>query len=792
MPFRDFILVLFAAALINVSGLAQQSNPSESIIERSQLAFELAFEDAGHALQLSRKLVNESGQVNDDFALANALNSLGWAFFHNGDTDSALYNLEVSKSLFVKLEKDKEIIQVSLNLSEVYCRKSNYKKALFHLLEADKLNINNKDEALQTDLYRQFAIVYRELKYYDKAALYFKKAMHGFKVQNDIYRYINTGISLSILYRRIGKLDESLNLLIELEKEHGKNKLSDYQLAMIAENLGETYFSLNKFEDALFNFLRAYSIFSDLNFQADLAYESMNVGKSYSRLGKYQEARAYLLRSHSISDSLNLLNYKHESSIELAKLYEFMQDWQAAFTYSQMARILGDSLNVQEQTLQAKELAERYENDKKEQEIELLKTQNELNDSQKKRTKIWIYFLVVVSVASLLIIWLLWNKIQLDKKLEFEKKQTRIAGEIEEERVLNQFAVSMLGNNTLEDIIWNLAQNTIDLMGFDDCVIYLADTERKVLVQYAAAGHKNPVKGREIYNPIEIPFSQGIVGAVYHSGKAEIVSDTSNDPRYIVDDMFRLSELALPIWVNGEVFGVLDSENEQRDFYTVRHLQLMERVVAIYAGRIAKMITEEKLRHNIARDLHDEIGSTVTSINILSKLLLNEQSPKHTDYLHKINEQSGRIMDSMSDIIWAINPNHDSFEQTILRMKEFAVELVEPAGMICNFETHLGSHKRNISSEERKYIFLIFKEAINNAVKYSRASEIHILISLNNQKFEFRIEDNGKGFDEQSVRLGDGIKNIRERAKTIHADIEIKSSEGVGTVILFSKRVSHD
>jgi len=320
----------------------------------------------------------------------------------------------------------------------------------------------------------------------------------------------------------------------------------------------------------------------------------------------------------------------------------------------------------------------------------------------------------------------------------------------------------------------------------------LADTERKVLVQYAAAGHKNPVKGREIYNPIEIPFSKGIVGAVYHSGKAEIISDTSNDSRYIVDDMFRLSELALPIWVNGEVFGVLDSENAQRDFYTPRHLKLLERVVTIYSGRISKMITEDKLRHNIARDLHDEIGSTVTSINILSKLLLNEQSPKHTDYLQKINEQSGRIMDSMSDIIWAINPNHDSFEQTILRMKEFAVELVEPAGMICNFETHLGGHKRNISSEERKYIFLIFKEAVNNAVKYSRASEIHILISLNNQKFEFRIEDNGKGFDEQSVRLGDGIKNMRERAKTIHADIEIKSSEGVGTVILFSKRVSHD
>lgn len=786
------LLILLVASLCFLSASGQEQYSGTQIISKTKEAFDLAFSDADSALKESQALVSSAKGIRDDLALANALNSVGWSFFHKGDLDSALFYLEASKEQFARLEKPEEFVQVSLNLAEVYSRNSNFNKALIHLFEGEKINQINKNKALETDLYRQFAIVYRELGYYDKAADFFQKAMNGFKAQNDIFRFVNTGISLSILYRKIGETDKSIALLNDLKLEHEKNKLSEYQLAMIYENLGETYFTIEDFKNALPQFILAHDLFSKLDFKADLAYESMNVGKTYTRLNKFDEAEFYLKKAYVLSDSVGLLSYKYESSLEMANLFAGRKKWNQAYEYAQLARVLGDSLKVEEEKNLSKELAEKYEHEKSQQEIALLKTKNELNESREIRNRVWIYFLLIITLFALLIIWLLVNKINLGKKLEYEKAQNRIAGEIEDERILNQFAVSLYGKNTVDDILWDVAQNCITLLGFEDCVMYVADKERKVLVQYAAAGPKTPQEERRIFNPIEIPFSKGIVGYVYHSGKAEIVNDTSTDARYIVDDESRMSEITVPIFVNASVYGIIDSENAKKNFFTERHLRVLERVASICSERILKLITEEKLRQNIARDLHDEVGSTITSINILSKLVMKENSIRQQEYLQKINDQSGRIMESMSDIIWAINPNLDTIEQTLFRMKEFAIELVESAGMVCRFETHLTGNIRNIQSEERKYIFLIYKEAIHNAVKYSRAEEIHISITHSDRLFSFSIKDNGVGFDVETAKYGNGIKNMRERANTIKAQLEVTSGSQTGTLIHFRKTASHD
>ena len=130
-----------------------------------------------------------------------------------------------------------------------------------------------------------------------------------------------------------------------------------------------------------------------------------------------------------------------------------------------------------------------------------------------------------------MIVWLLWNKIKLNKKLEFEKRQNKIAGDIEDERILNQFTIALFGKNNSEDIFWEVAQNCIKLLHFEDCVVYLVNNEKQVLEQYAAAGPKNPTQEKQVFNPIEIPFPKGIVGAVFQSGKSEIVPDTAHPSR---------------------------------------------------------------------------------------------------------------------------------------------------------------------------------------------------------------------------------------------------------------------
>jgi signal transduction histidine kinase len=215
-------------------------------------------------------------------------------------------------------------------------------------------------------------------------------------------------------------------------------------------------------------------------------------------------------------------------------------------------------------------------------------------------------------------------------------------------------------------------------------------------------------------------------------------------------------------------------------------------VASICSERITKLLTEQRMRHSIARDLHDEVGSTITSINILSNIVQHEAPDKQKAHLQQINEQSAKIMENMSDIIWAINPNHDTIEQIILKMKEFAIELLESAGIQCVFNTEVIASQQNILPEERKYIFLIFKEAVNNAVKYSEAEEIEIHVALSQEKFQFTFSVNGLGFDLSQKKSGNGLTNMHERAKIINASLEIISQKNQGTTITLIKPLSHD
>lgn len=382
-----------------------------------------------------------------------------------------------------------------------------------------------------------------------------------------------------------------------------------------------------------------------------------------------------------------------------------------------------------------------------------------------------IFFLIIASVY-----WIIHSLLQ----------------KLKEEEQLNAFATSLYGQHTIDDIFWDTAQNCIKLLGFVDCVIYERDEKNHVLTQRAAAGPKNPGIRRDILNRIEIPEDKGIVGFVSRTGKTMLIKNTNKEPRYIVDDERRLSEITVPVFVEGKVFAVIDSEHPSKNFFTRRHLQILKKIAAICAERILKYLTEEKLRTKIARDLHDEMGSTLTSINVLSKVGMQspEVSEEVKNYLQKIKDNSGKMMESMSDIVWAINPANDSLEQVLMRIKEFTAEMLEPARINYYFDVRGDLDKSLLNLEQRKDLYMIFKEALNNAVKYSGATEITIGLIRNETMLQMQITDNGKGFDTGIIHSGNGLKNIQSRARAMQADITIKSIENAGTTILLEKTIT--
>ncbi len=199
-----------------------------------------------------------------------------------------------------------------------------------------------------------------------------------------------------------------------------------------------------------------------------------------------------------------------------------------------------------------------------------------------------------------------------------------------------------------------------------------------------------------------------------------------------------------------------------------------------------------EIRNNIAQDLHDDIGATLSNLNILNELAKrNSQSEKSQEYLEKAQEDIQHVSESISDIVWNINPKFDKLNNLFIRMKRYASDMFESKKIAYQF--HFPEDEKLIEHdfEYRKDLYLIFKEAVNNLIKYSEATEVLLNIEIEENILKMGIFDNGKGFNVNKISEGNGLQNMRNRAENIGADLQILSFVGEGTKILLIVPLSH-
>ena len=140
-------------------------------------------------------------------------------------------------------------------------------------------------------------------------------------------------------------------------------------------------------------------------------------------------------------------------------------------------------------------------------------------------------------------------------------------------------------------------------------------------------------------------------------------------------------------------------------------------------------------------------------------------------------------MERMSDIVWSINPANDSLAMMVAKMKEFSAEILEPKNIQYTFNGIETLNGETLDVDKRRNVFLVFKEALNNAAKYSGSTQVDIEIKQKSQSLFLGIRDNGKGFNLRDGRKGNGLRNMEERAKAIKASFDIRSEEGKGTEV---------
>ena len=239
-------------------------------------------------------------------------------------------------------------------------------------------------------------------------------------------------------------------------------------------------------------------------------------------------------------------------------------------------------------------------------------------------------------------------------------------------------------------------------------------------------------------------------------------------------------DINVPFWLSGW-------------FILLCFLLFVGAVYYLHFEEIKKLTAVERVRQKVSRDLHDDIGSTLSTINILSVMArskMKEDPERALEYMNKISDNSTRMMEAMDDIVWSIHPANDNMNKVLARMRSFATEVLEPKDieLILHFDEALKDVRLNM--EQRRDLFLLFKEAVNNAAKYSVATEVCVDMRLKSKVLELTVRDNGTGFDVEKADSGNGLNNMQKRAEKLKSGYTIVSEVGKGTTILVQMKLS--
>jgi len=235
----------------------------------------------------------------------------------------------------------------------------------------------------------------------------------------------------------------------------------------------------------------------------------------------------------------------------------------------------------------------------------------------------------------------------------------------------------------------------------------------------------------------------------------------------------------LTVRVNGPVW-------QQWWFYAIALLVVSTGLYAFYNYRLKQAMKLQQVRNRIASDLHDEVGSSLSSITIGAQLaarLSPDASEQVKLLLSRMGETSSESLRSISDIVWAIDPKNDEGEALVKRMRRIAQELLESKGVDVSFDVGTGVEDLKLPMNARKEIVLIYKEAVHNASKYSGASLVQVSLHRRNGSLAVSVKDDGKGFDIALHPDGHGLGSMKRRAGTIGAELTLNSSPGMGTLV---------
>ena len=540
----------------------------------------------------------------------------------------------------------------------------------------------------------------------------------------------NFNQAVSLFYKNIGEYKKALPYMLE---NLNNWKIEDENKAGQLLNVGNLYINMGEFKKAADSHLQSLRLFEVIGSKRGQSYCLHSLGKTFLQLKRYNDAKIYFERSLKLKEELGDKRGLITSGTGLGDVHKELGQFNRSEEYYQTAIKIAEEIKMPN---------------------EVSRTQHQLG--------------------------LLYKRMgDLERAKENLNQSLKLAQELGDSTLSGQIKSELIGID-IENKKEKMTEST--LLSNLNTTIRTGDRQRQAL-EYSRLSEYYSLKQQYdkafTYLKLHMELTDSVQGNIVLLQLKELEEKYNSDKKEKEIALLKKDQDLQTLALSRQKV-IITSIGIALISLLIIGLLLVNRYRVM--NRAKRMIEIERVRNNIARDLHDDMGSALSSINILSQVALVEKNGNTQTYLQRIGEQSTRMMEDMGDMVWSINPRNDSMNQIITRMREFASEIFELKNMEYSFVNKV-AESLILDADKRKNLFLIFKETVNNAAKYSHASNIEINLHQVDHTLVMAIKDNGQGFDEQTTKSGNGLRNIRERAKEINGTISLKSKIGEGTQI---------
>ncbi len=653
-------------------------------------------------------------------------------FYHLPGKSFAQGNLDSLEHIISLGKKDQAEAEALNKLAEIYGRKD-YAKAKFYLQASYNIAKGLTSQRPLGVIYFHYINLFQNTGNIDSASYYLGKLAALAQQANPKERehiQANYYHSAGLYHKKKGEIKESILFYKKaLELPINKNK-SDAGTAGLYLNLGNAYSIISKPKEALQNHLIALEIFERLDNKLGKSFCYQAIGLSYGELGQLDRSLVFAKKSLDIKLAIGDKRSITTAYNSIGSIYLDQDKYDNAIENFEKSLELAREMNLVADEQRAlfnigKAYADKNEG---------LKANDYFKQSRVLSTRIGDTSFVILVDGEL-------NKLasKKEEKLGFEKK--------------------LVGSVELLDARGDMKTKIAVYRNTADYYTSTGDFEK-------ALSYTN--KYYQLYDSLkssELQFQFRQMEEQFNSDKKE-------------------NEIALL-----KKDKLIDKGNLQQQKilkyagYSISLLLLLMSIFIFKRIRMGQQVKELKLRNQIAADLHDEVGSSLSSIHLLSQMAeLKETNPGAKNILNKMTNNVHETIERMSDIVWVVKPKINDTQSLKTRMENFMYEICDGKEIEGNFSSDDMAHL-NLTMEQRKNLYLIFKEGVNNAVKYSGTKKLDVNVVIKGNLFEMCIKDYGKGFDTHTCQRGNGLENMLGRAKEMHADLQINSLPGQGTQI---------